>query len=130
MFGIARLVTVAVVCAAASGAYAEDSGFSTLESSQNAANAAPGARSLPAKVVPVPQDIDAAAQALVAAPYRVPAWNANPASADEWRALIKKLADASLPRIGESTGDAGRDHGANGDRRRKGVHLHAQDHAR
>lgn len=68
-----------------------------LETSQNAANAVAGPRSVLAKVVPVPTDVGPAAQALIAAPYRLPAWNANPATAGEWRALVKKLADASLP---------------------------------
>lgn len=50
----------------------------------------------------MPQDISTAAQALVGAPYRVPAWNANPANADEWRALVKKLADATLPSLAKA----------------------------
>jgi monoterpene epsilon-lactone hydrolase len=102
MSGTARLVTVALACtittaAVTTAAVAQAPGFSALESPQSAANAVPGPRTLPARIVPVPQDVDAAAQALIAAPYRAPAWNANPASADEWRALVKKLADASLP---------------------------------
>jgi len=70
-----------------------------LEASQGAANAKPGPRSAPARVFPVPRDISPAAQTLVAAPYRVPAWNANPSSAEGWRALVRKLADASLPSL-------------------------------
>jgi epsilon-lactone hydrolase len=89
--------TFAILAIATTGALAQSPGFSVLEPSQNAANAASGPRTLPARIVPVPQDIGPAAQALVAAPYRLPAWNANPASAEEWRTLIKKLADASLP---------------------------------
>jgi monoterpene epsilon-lactone hydrolase len=73
MLRIARLVTVASALAMTTGALAQSPDFSVLEPSQNAANAAPGARSLPARIVPVPQDIGPAAQALVAAPYRRPA---------------------------------------------------------
>jgi acetyl esterase/lipase len=102
MLQIARLLTLALALAMTTGALAQVPGFSVLESSQNAANAAPGPRTLPAKTVPVPQDIGPAAQALVAAPYRLPAWNANPASAEEWRALVKKLADASLPALAKA----------------------------
>src|ERR1700739_2683211 len=102
MLLIARLVTVTLACAMTSAAVGQTSGFQALESSTNDANAAPGARTLPAKVVPVPQDVGPAAQALIAAPYRLPAWNANPASADECARLVKKLADASLPALAKA----------------------------
>jgi acetyl esterase/lipase len=84
------------------GAFAQSPDFSALESAQSAANAAPGPRTLPARIVPVPNDIGPAGQALVAAPYRVPAWNANPGSADGWRVLVKKLADAALPGLAKA----------------------------
>ncbi len=71
--------------------------FSALETAQDAANGAPGPRSVPRKTVPVPDDVDPATQALVAAPYRVPAWNANPPDAAGWRAIVDKLAEATLP---------------------------------
>ena len=75
-----------------------DPGFPALEASQGAANSQPGPRSLPARTVPVPQaDISTAAQALAAAPYRVPAWNADPPDDAGWRAIVAKLADAALP---------------------------------
>ena len=83
----------------AAPAFAQAPDFHTLEAAQNEANAQPGPRSVPARDLPVPQDISPAAQALVAAPYRIPAWDANPASPDEWRALVKRLADAALPGI-------------------------------
>ena len=61
--------------------------FPALEPIQAAANAKPGPRTLPAHVIPPPQaDLSPAAQALVAAPYRAPAWNANPPDAAGWRA--------------------------------------------
>ena len=75
-----------------------DPGFPALEASQGAANSQPGPRSLPARIIPVPQaDISAAAQTLAAAPYRVPAWNADPPDDAGWRAIVAKLADAALP---------------------------------
>ena len=77
--------------------------FPTLEASQGAANNQPGARSLPTRVVPPPQaDVSPAAQALAAAPYRVPAWNANPPDAAAWRVLVAKLADAALPGLAKA----------------------------
>src|SRR5580704_14955715 len=55
MLRIVRLVTVASALAMTTGALAQSPDFSVLEPSQNAANAAPGARTLPARIVPVPQ---------------------------------------------------------------------------
>ena len=79
------------------------SGFPALEASQGAANNQPGPRSLPIRVVPPPQaDVSPAAQALAAAPYRVPAWNANPPDAAAWRTLVAKLADAALPGLAKA----------------------------
>jgi len=78
-------------------------GFPALEASQAAANSQPGARSLPAHTVPVPQaDVSPAAQALAAAPYRVPAWNANPPDDAGWRTLVAKLADGALPGLAKA----------------------------
>jgi epsilon-lactone hydrolase len=85
---------------------AEDAGdataFPMLEASQGVANNKLGPRSAPARIFPVPEDISPAAQALVGAPYRVPAWNANPADAAGWRALVSKLADAALPNLAKA----------------------------
>ena len=94
----ARMVLAALALTAWSGiAQADD--FATLEASQNAANAKPGPRSVPARVIPVPHDVSPAAEALVASPYRVPAWDANPPNADAWRALVRRLADAAVPGV-------------------------------
>jgi monoterpene epsilon-lactone hydrolase len=100
-------LAAALTVALAAPSLAQTPDFAALEASQNAANAKPGPRSVPARVMPVPQDVSPNAQALVAAGYRVPAWNANPASADDWRTLIKRLADASLPGIAKVRGDLG-----------------------
>ena len=76
--------------------------FQALEAPQNAANNKPGPRSLPARIIPVPTDTDPATATMAGAPYRLPAWNANPANAEEWRALVKKLADAALPGLAKA----------------------------
>ncbi len=69
--------------------------FAALEAAQNAANAQPGPRAVPARAIPVPKDhVSPQMQQIIAAPYRVPAWNAAPKSAEEWKALINRLADA------------------------------------
>jgi monoterpene epsilon-lactone hydrolase len=69
--------------------------FATLEAAQNAANAKAGPRTVPGRVIPVPATASPQLQATIAAPYRVPAWDANPKSAAEWKELINKLAAAA-----------------------------------
>jgi acetyl esterase/lipase len=68
--------------------------FATLEAAQNAANAKPGPRHVPGRSIPVPNTASPELQATIAAAYRVPAWNANPKSAAEWKELINRLAAA------------------------------------
>lgn len=106
MAGLCKMTLLAFAVAAAPlAAGAVD--FATLEASQNRDNAAAGPRAVPARTIPLPQDVSPAAQALVAAPYRVPAWDANPPDADAWRALVRKLADASLPGIARARAKLG-----------------------
>ena len=64
--------------------------FATLESTQNAANGKPGSRIVPGRAIPVPNTASPELQASIAAPYRVPTWNANPKSTTEWKEVIAK----------------------------------------
>jgi monoterpene epsilon-lactone hydrolase len=66
--------------------------FAALEAAQSEADAKSDPRAVPARSIPVPGTVRPELQALAAAPYRVPAWNANPKSADEWKDLVAKLA--------------------------------------
>ena len=93
-----HLFAAALVAVISGPAIADEAGFQALEAPQSAANAKPGPRTVPGRAIPVPAEpgLSPAAEALVAAPYRAPAWNANPPDAEAWRALVKKLADASL----------------------------------
>lgn len=68
--------------------------FATSEAIQNAANAKPGPRTVPGRSIPVPNTVSPELQATIAAPYRVPAWDANPKSAAEWKDIISRLAAA------------------------------------
>jgi monoterpene epsilon-lactone hydrolase len=102
MFGVISIgLTVALVLPAttqdAAGQRTAVSDFASLESTQNSANAKPGPRSVPGRNIPVPNTASTELQATIAAPYRVPAWNANPKSAAEWNALINELAAAGAP---------------------------------
>ena len=98
-----RLLAAAILCSAPALALEANPDFKTLEGPQAAANSAPGPRALPTRVIPVPAaDMSPQAQALAAAPYRAPAWNADPVDDAAWRVLIKKLADASLPPLAQA----------------------------
>jgi epsilon-lactone hydrolase len=97
------VVPLALAAALASAAIAQDAvvgrsttaEYATLEAAQNAANAMAGARTVPGRVIPVPNTASREFQATIAAPYRVPNWNADPKSAEEWKELVNKLASAS-----------------------------------
>jgi epsilon-lactone hydrolase len=71
--------------------------FAALEAAQNAANAKAGPRSVPGRSIPVPTTASEQLQVSIAAPYRVPTWNANPKSAAEWKEVIAKAAAAGAP---------------------------------
>ena len=84
-----------------------DSGFAALEASQNVANAQSGPRAVPGRSIPVPNTVSPELSADIAAPYRIPNWNANPNSADEWKELVAGLAArgaAGQPAIREKLG--------------------------
>jgi epsilon-lactone hydrolase len=68
--------------------------FATIEAQENAANGKPGPRTVPGRAIPVPGTVSPQLQSTIAAPYRIPAWDADPKSAAEWKGLITKLADA------------------------------------
>jgi epsilon-lactone hydrolase len=99
MLRLRALIPLAAAVAFGLPALALDAGpepdFATLDKSQNAANTTPGPRSVPGRSIPVPATASPQLQAVIAAPYRVPAWDANPKSAAEWNALINKLAAAN-----------------------------------
>jgi acetyl esterase/lipase len=65
---------------------------SSLEQSMGEANAQPGPRSVPGRVIAVPDDVSPGLAADITKPYRTPAWNANPPDDAAWLALIDKLA--------------------------------------
>ena len=69
--------------------------FAALATAQSAANGKPGPRTLPGRSIAVPDTASAQLQTLIAAPYRNPAWSANPKSAAEWKELIKANAAAT-----------------------------------
>jgi acetyl esterase/lipase len=93
---IALVVAMAASAASAQVAAPADPGFATLEAQENAVNSKPGPRTVPGRVIPVPATVSPQLQAAIAGPYRIPAWDANPKTAEEWKALVSKLADAGM----------------------------------
>jgi acetyl esterase/lipase len=84
-----------------------DTNFATVEAQQNAANAQPGPRTVLGRSIPVPDTVSPELRADIAAPYRLPNWNANPKSAMEWKELVAGLAArgaAAQPAIREKLG--------------------------
>jgi epsilon-lactone hydrolase len=76
--------------------------------SQPVANAPvpPGARQVPARVIPVPDTVSPQMQAIIAQPYN-PTWNVAPKSPAEWKAIVDKAAAAviaTLPEIRAALG--------------------------
>ena len=108
------MLSVVVTAALASG-LAETAGaqtnpapdFAALEAQQNAVNARPGPRTVPGRSIPVPDTVSPQVQAEIAAPYRIPNWDANPQSPAEWKELVATLAAraaAAQPAIREKVG--------------------------
>jgi acetyl esterase/lipase len=81
--------------------------FASLEATQNAANNKPGPRTVPGRVIPVPDDVSPQLQAAIGAGYRIPAWDLNPKSAAEWNEMVAKFAApvaAAQPALRERLG--------------------------
>ena len=81
--------------------------FTTMEAVQGAANAVAGPRTVPGRTIPVPSTVSEAFKAQVSAAYRTPDWDANPKTAEDWKALIAALAkkgEAKLPALREKLG--------------------------
>ena len=67
-----------------------------LQAAQNAANSVPGPRFVPGRSIPVPTTASPMFQQTIAAPYRIPAWDADPKSSAEWKALVDRLPDETV----------------------------------
>ena len=91
-FTLTLALTLPALAQDASGQRSPAADFASLEAAQNAANAQAGPRTVPGRSIPVPSTASKELQVSIAAPYRVPNWNANPKSAAEWKELINKLA--------------------------------------
>ena len=68
-----------------------ESSFAQLASTQESANYQIGPRFVPARSIPVPSTVSPLLQGAIAAPYRVPAWNADPIDLAGWKALVNDL---------------------------------------
>jgi monoterpene epsilon-lactone hydrolase len=72
--------------------------FAALQAAQGAANSKAGPRTVPAKVLPIPSDLDPATAMLVAAPYSQ-FWNLNAPDDAGWREIVKQFDAAGLPEL-------------------------------
>lgn len=73
-----------------------------VEASMGTANAKVGPRTVPAREIPVPTTVSPDMQAVIRSPYRTPAWNLRPQTAEEWQGEAARLAApvvATLPEL-------------------------------
>jgi len=68
------------------------SDFAAIATSENAANAQPGPRTTPARVIPVPTDVSPEMQAVIANPFRPTFWYIDPKTPDEWKQFVSHWA--------------------------------------
>ncbi len=87
---LSALLMIALGTHAAFGQAAPGADFKGLEAEMGAGQCRAGPRTVPGRVIPVPETISPELRNAVAAPYRVPAWNANPPDAAGWKALIDR----------------------------------------
>ena len=81
--------------------------FGAMAAVMGAANAAPGARTVPGRLIPVPTTVSPQFKAQVSAPYRTPDWDADPKTKADWTSLIGMLAakgEARLPALRDKLG--------------------------
>ena len=94
------LLSVGGIVQASSTRPAIGSESAALLTIQGLANSKPGIRTLPARVLPVPTDVDAATSGLIRSPY-ASSWDIDPPNEDAWREILKKAADAARPGLAE-----------------------------
>ena len=95
-----RAIAATLTLALAVSAGAQKSGRTPLQEQQKEANSKAGPRITPARLVPVPEDLDSATAALVGAPYST-FWNLNPPDDAAWRAIVTRAAQATIPRLAQ-----------------------------
>ena len=70
--------------------------FAAVAASENAANAQAGPRTTPARVIPVPDDVSADMQAVIARPFRADFWYIDPKTPDEWKQFVAHWAQVQV----------------------------------
>ena len=95
-----HLYAVALALAVAGFAGAQDPGRVALQEGQSKANSKAGQCAAPARLIPVPEDLDTATTALVGAPYPT-FWNLNPPDHAALRAIVTRAAEATVPRLAQ-----------------------------
>jgi epsilon-lactone hydrolase len=97
-----RVGVMVAACAAVNApidiADAQTLDFAALQAAQGAGNSKAGPRIVPAKVLPIPSDLDPATAMLVAAPYSL-FWNLNAPDDAGWREIVKQFDAAGMPEL-------------------------------
>ncbi len=73
-------------------------GRGALQVQQTEVNSKAGQRAEPARLIPVPEDLDANTAALVGALYST-FWNLNPPDNAAWRVIVTRAAEETVPRL-------------------------------
>lgn len=97
--GVNWVITLALVAGASVAVRPQTSGAAAFQAVQGEANSKPGPRSVPAKVIPVPADVDSDTAAAIAAPYSSLS-NLDPPDDAGWRA-VQHAAAAGLPMLAQ-----------------------------
>ncbi len=96
------LVLLCLALAAGAPARADDPNFDKLAAEEAAANAHFGPRTTPGQVIPIPDDVSAALQRVIAAPYG--GFDEKPKTPEAWKALVEaanKTAAVNLEKLVE-----------------------------
>ncbi len=93
---LAPLIMAMAACTAA----AQNATDTAFQKKQQDANSKPGPRTALTRTIPVPDDLDAPTASLVGAPYSS-YWNLNPPDDEGWRTIVKRAADAAIPKLAQ-----------------------------
>jgi len=104
---LTKLVPLALAFACVPAHAQAPTGYAETAAAQAAANAQPGPRRVPARVIPVPtNEVSSPMQAIIEGGY-MPLFNADPRDAAEWTEAVNRLAEpviAGLPTLKEKLG--------------------------
>ena len=102
----AGLTVIVFLGLSVSAAQAKPNEPAEIAATQSAANGKPGPRTVPARTIQPPSDLDPDTAKLVAAPYSS-FWNWDPATDAAWRAMLAQAAKAAVPGLAKDRASLG-----------------------